>query len=345
MISRIRNWLADRIRATETIPLPLPGAPGDGEVSTALAGAMLADLIRERRAERRWRVVKRTGFSLFFVSGILFYVYFYLAASGAANPFERQPAAGSIGVVRISGPIASDRPASAENLIPQLRRAFESDRIRAVALQIDSPGGAPVESERINAFLSEIRTKHPKPLYAVIENVGASAAYMIAVHADEIYAGRYSLVGSVGAMLGGWDVHRALQRFDVERRMFASGELKTMLDPFLAPTEQADEKAQSMVSAIGAMFVAEVRHARGSRLNDSASIASGEVWNGDEALALGLIDGIGTLESLQAKLDGAPIRVYERRSPLGIAQAFSSWSAAVGRGAVDAVLERRFALD
>lgn len=94
MISRIRNWLADRIRATETIPLP--GTPGDGEVSTALAGAMLADLIRERRAERRWRVVKRTGFSLFFVSGILFYVYFYLAASGAANPFERQPAAGSI---------------------------------------------------------------------------------------------------------------------------------------------------------------------------------------------------------------------------------------------------------
>lgn len=340
MMLRIRTWLANWLRPQAQIdPAQLTTLPSDGELSGALAGAVLADLIRERRAERRWRAIRRTGIAILFVGGLLFYGYTYLSATGSSGLFERAPEQGSLGVIRVSGPIGADRAASARNLIPQLRRAFESDRIRAVVIQIDSPGGAPLEAERINTFVREIRITHPKPVYAVIENIGASAAYMIAVQADEIWAGRYSLVGSIGAMLGSWDVHRVLERVDVERRVFASGELKTMLDPFLPTTDEAQGKAQSMVDAVGRMFVDEVRAARGARLVAS-SIDSGEVWNGSEAKALGLIDEIGTLEALQAKLDDAPIRVFERSGPFGFSRAVTEWSAIIARDAVESVLEQ-----
>lgn len=345
MLSRIRTWLADWLRPQAQIdPEHLLTLPGDREVSGALAGAVLADLIRERRAERRWRAIRRTGIAILFVGGLLFYGYVYLSATGSPSLFERAPEQGSLGVIRVSGPIGADRAASARNLIPQLRRAFESDRIRAVVIQIDSPGGAPLEAERINAFVRESRRTHPKPVYAVIENIGASAAYMIAVQADEVWAGRYSLVGSVGAMLGSWDVHRVLERMEVDRRVFASGELKTMLDPFLPTTEQATDKAQAMVDAVGRMFADEVRAARGTRLLEPA-IGSGEVWNGAEAKALGLIDEIGTLEALQAKLDGAPIRVFAPRGPLGFSRSMTEWSTAVVREAVESVLAQPMRLE
>lgn len=339
MMVRIRTWLANWLRPPATIEAAnIQTLPSTGELSDALARAMLADLIKERRAERRWRAIRRTGFAALFVGGLLFYAYFYLNAIGSSNPFERAPEAGSIGVVRLSGPIVADRDASARNVIPQLRRAFESDRIRAVVLQIDSPGGAPLEAERINAFMREIRRSHPKPVYAVIENIGASAAYLIAVQADEIWAGRYSLVGSIGATLGSWDVHRALERMDVSRRVFASGDLKTMLDPFMQTTDQAAAKAQSMVDAVGRMFADEIRVARGVRLVEQA-VDSGEVWNGAEAQALGLIDELGTIEMLQAKLEHAPIKVFERRGPFGFSGTLTEWSAAVAHKTVQVLME------
>lgn len=343
MMRRFRRWLARWIQGGD-VELPVM-LPGDGEAGTALARAMLADLIQERRTERRWRRIKRIGISLMFLGGLSTYVWMYLVASGGPNPFAFKPEPGSLGVVRISGAIAAERPASAAKVIPQLRQAFESDRIRAVVLQIDSPGGAPVESERIVSYLAEMRAKHPKPVYAVIETVGASAAYMIAVGADEIYAQRYSLVGSIGAMLAGWDLHRAMERYGVERRSFASGELKTMLDPFQPATEAATAKAQSMVDSIGTLFVEDVREARGDRLVlDAERLASGEVWNGVEAKAYGLVDAIGTLETLQARFDDAPIKRYDDGGLLGLQGATARWGEAVGAGFAQLLTERSMTL-
>lgn len=333
MIRRLRNWLAARIRADE--PLALVPLPADGETGTAIAQAMLADLITERRAERRWRLVKRSGLAIVFVGGLLVYAWMYMSAMGIPNPFVPAPAPGSLGVVSVTGPIGTNRPASAEKLIPQLKSAFESDRIRAVVLQIDSPGGTPVEAERIVGYIRAMRAKHPKPVYAVIDTLGASAAYMIAVSADEIHANRYSLVGSVGAMLGSWDVHRALERHEIERRAFASGDLKVMLDPFLPPTPEGTAKAQELVDGVGAQFLSDVRAARGERLRIAPErLGSGEVWSGEEAQALGLVDALGTLEALQAQLDDAPIKRYGAGGPfgLGLTSAVAGWAQALGAG-------------
>lgn len=332
MIGRLRQWFAGGTSPALSV------LPQDQEITAALAHAMLSDLIVERRAERRWRRIKRFALATVFVGGIALYAWLYLTAIGVPNPFVPAPAQGSLGVVRINGPILAERPASARRLLPQLKQAFESDRIRAVVLQIDSPGGAPVEAERIVTYLREMRAKHPKPVYAVIETVGASAAYMIAVGADEIYATRYSLVGSVGAMLSGWDLHQALERHAIERRAFASGDLKMMLDPFLPPTDGATRKAQEMVDGIGALFLQDVRAARGARLGVTPEqLGSGAVWTGVEAHELGLVDTLGTLETLQSTLGDAPIKRYEGGGLLGLASAMTSWAHAIGAGLGEAL--------
>jgi protease-4 len=146
--------------------------------------------------------------------------------------------------------------------------------------------------------MDSLRAEHVKPVVAVISNVGASAAYLIALHADKIYAGRYSLVGSIGAVLASWDLHRAAERLEVSQRIYASGPLKAMLSPFQPTTPESDAKARLLIRGLGEAFVAEVRRLRGARLSDAADIATGEVWLGPDARTLGLVDGIGTLEEV-----------------------------------------------
>lgn len=268
--------------------------PKPTDLTQAMAEALVADLLRERRLERRWRWVTRTlliGGSL-----ALSLLYFFLWAPQLG--WRVGPINDVVGVVRIDGEITRGSPASAERVVPALRKAFESARVKAVLLAIDSPGGSPGEAERIYRAVESLRSEHGKPVIAVISNVGTSAAYLIALHADKIYAGQYSLVGSIGAVLASWDLHRAAERFEVSQRLYASGPLKAMLSPFHPTTPESDAKARLLIRGLGEAFVAEVRRLRGTRLSDAADIATGEVWLGSDARALGLVDGIGTLEEV-----------------------------------------------
>ena len=163
-------------------------------------------------------------------------------------------------------------------------------------LSIDSPGGSPVEAERISTALEGFKKSHPKPVAAVINNIGASAAFMIALHADKIIAGKYSLVGSIGAIIAPWQLDRAIAKFDVSQRVYASGRLKSFLNPFTPVSREVDVKAQMLVDQLGAAFLQEVREKRGTRLKEDVDVATGEVWPGPEAKSLGLVDDVGTLE-------------------------------------------------
>jgi protease IV len=181
--------------------------------------------------------------------------------------------------------------------------------VKVVVLSIDSGGGAPVEAERIGFMIDTLRKKHGKPVYAVIQNIGASAAYMIAMNTDKIYAGRYSLVGSIGAVMSSWDLHRAINKLEVEQKVFASGELKAMLNPFVAPTKGAERKAQELVDKAGAIFQSQLMERRKSKLITGINYGSGEIWDGDQAVKIGLIDELGTIESIALAHD-AVIREY-----------------------------------
>jgi protease-4 len=255
----------------------------------------MTDLLRERRSERNWRNIKRIVISGSAVVLFAIYVGFYVTSLG----YHMIPNSDIVGVVRIVGAIEEDsKTASANAVIPALARAFSKPNVKAVVVAIDSGGGKPGESERIFNYIAQKKKETGKPVIAVIGNTGASAAYMIAMHCDKVYAGRYSLVGSVGAILQTWDFHRVPERFDVQRKVYASGSLKGMLDPWVESTPEAEAKAHQLVGAMGKTFAKDVRDARGSKLKPGVDYFTGEVWTGEQALELGLIDEVNTLDSV-----------------------------------------------
>lgn len=284
--------------------------PSTHDIQEAMSNAVIGDLLKERRSERRWRLLRRTGIAFAFVMGLAHYVIFYARVYG----FSFEPRQPTIAVIHVEGSIMQTSLASADKIIPALKRAFESDKVKAVILAIDSPGGAPVEAERITYLIDDLKMRHKKPVYAVIQNMGASAAYMIALHTDKIYAGRYSIVGSIGAVMSTWDVHRALARLDVYQRVYASGPLKAMANPFVESSPAAEKKAQELIDIMGGRFLDELRRTRGDRLKASAEYGTGEVWDGAAAKDLGLVDEIGTVESVAATFGKADIRDYGPKS-------------------------------
>lgn len=284
----------------------------ENEIRQTVSDELVRDVLRERRSERNWRLVKR---SLMVASGVVcfaMYLYSYSKQMG----WTWMPNSAVTGVVHVDGEIASGNVASADKIVPLLKSAFESEHVKAVVLSIDSPGGAPVEAERIYQAIKTFKKKNPKPVIAVINNVGASAAYMVALHTDKIYAAHYSLVGSVGAVLTGWDFHKALEKLQISQRVYASGHLKSMLNPFIPMTPEAERKAQELVQKMGERFKAEVVAARGKKLSGNVDYATGEAWDGVQAKELGLVDEVSTLDAVTASL-GHPVHDFGPQAAIG----------------------------
>lgn len=268
--------------------------PPQEEIKSLLADHILMDLLNERKSERRWKWIKRFTFST--IGALLFAVYLAFYASSLG--YRLIPNAEIVGVVNVSGSIGSGQLASAEELVPVLEKAFNSPKVKAIALNIDSPGGQPFESERVGQTIDRLKSETGKPVYAFIGNTGASAAYLLALHADKIIAGRYSLVGSIGAVITGWDLHKLAEKFDVTQRVYASGVHKNMLNPFVAMSKESETKAQEMVDQMAVVFADEFKSKRGTKLKEGFDYTTGEIWGGEEALAIGLIDEIGTIEGV-----------------------------------------------
>lgn len=247
--------------------------------------------VRREKHDRRWRIAGRMV--LIGVPAVLALFAYANSAGLQLGPFGEV-----VGVVHIDGEISATSPASAERVIPALKDAFESGNVKQVILAIDSPGGAPVEAERISQAISALRARHPKPVVAAISNIGASAAYMIALHTDRILAGKYSLVGSIGAVIAPWQVNRAMDKLGVSQRVYASGRLKSFLNPFIPVSPEAENKAQELVDRAGGTFLSELVQARGRKLKTGVDYGTGEVWSGAEAMELGLIDTVGTIDDL-----------------------------------------------
>jgi signal peptide peptidase SppA len=199
-----------------------------------------------------------------------------------------------------------------------LARAFSHDRLVAVALAVNSPGGAPTQSALVADRIRGLAAKRSVPVLAFCEDVAASGGYWLACAADEIYAHATSLVGSIGVVSSGFGMAGLLERFGVERRVHTAGDRKVRLDPF--SPEQPEDVAwlTGLQDDLHGQFVAWVRERRGDKLADDAEdLFSGEVWTGTKAAELGLVDGLGTMREVLAKrYADAHIVAVEPRRPL-----------------------------
>ncbi|MDX1693880.1 MAG: S49 family peptidase [Ketobacteraceae bacterium] len=242
----------------------------------------------EQKKSRRW--------SNIFKGGILIYMFvalfvFKFGFGGDIAPATEPHTA----LVNVKGMIADGYDANADSIVSGLRKAFEAEHSKAVVLRINSPGGSPVQSGMVYREILRLRDENPeKKVYAVITDVGASGAYYIAAAADEIYADQASIVGSIGVISDGFGFVEAIDKLGIERRIYNSGENKAMLDPFSPEDKEQTEFFQSVLNTVHQQFIEAVKQGRGDRLKDTETVFSGLMWSGEQALPLGLIDGLGS---------------------------------------------------
>ncbi|MFC9250927.1 S49 family peptidase [Amycolatopsis thailandensis] len=198
-----------------------------------------------------------------------------------------------------------------------LTRAFAHERLKAVALQINSPGGAPTQSGLVAERIRQLADEKNVPVLAFAEDVAASGGYWLACAADEIYAHRTSMVGSIGVISGGFGFTGLLERFGIERRLHTAGTNKSRLDPFSPEKPEDVEWLKKMHGQLHELFVDWVTERRGDRLSGSDDLFNGDVWLGARAVELGLIDGVGSLRQvITERYPDAEIAVAEPKKPL-----------------------------
>jgi protease-4 len=218
-----------------------------------------------------------------------------------------------------------------------MRTALEDPGSRALILLINSPGGSPVQAGLINDEIRRLRALHNKPVYAVVEESCASAAYYIAVAADQIFVDKASLVGSIGVLMDGFGFTGLMDKLGVERRLMTAGENKGFLDPFSPQTAPQRQHAQAMLDQIHKQFIEAVRKGRGERLKDNPEMFSGLFWSGQQAVDLGLADGLGSIDGVARDVVKAPDVIdYTQRENVA-ERLVKRFGVAVGEGSVRAL--------
>ena len=228
-----------------------------------------------------------------------------------------------VSLVRLHGvitPTTGPVPRSVINSVSTekvLERAFERDRLAAVALLINSPGGSPTQSALVADRIRGLAAEHDVPVLAFCEDVAASGGYWLACAADEIYAHATSIVGSIGVISQSFGLEGLLQRIGVERRLYTAGDAKSRLDPFLPEKPEDVVWLRGLQDQLHELFREWVVARRGDRLSTSTELFDGEVWTGARAVELGLVDGLGTARGVLAeRFPDADLVPIEGRRPL-----------------------------
>jgi protease-4 len=312
--------------APAAVAAPQPEAPG-WERAT-LEKLMFATL-EEQRLARRWRAFTRLAWLTFFI-----FLIWTLAYRGTPTADKSTP---HTAVIQIEGEIGPKQEASAEFIVAAARAAFEDAGAQAVVLLINSPGGSPVQAGIINDELKRLKAKYKKPLYAVVEESCASAAYYIAASADRIFVDKASIVGSIGVLMEGFGFVGLMEKLGIERRLMTAGENKGFLDPFSPQTDRQRQHAQQMLDQVHRQFIDVVKTGRGKRLKEVPELFSGLFWTGQQAVDMGLADQLGNLDYVAREIVKAEDLVdYTRRE--NVAEKLAKrFGASIGEGAVKAL--------
>ena len=289
-----------------------PSPPNNsGKEWQILEKAVMAS-VEEQRRSRRWGVFFKL-LTFVYLLAILGMIFSPGSSSGTAD-FGKD----HVAVVDISGEIADDSDANANDIISGLQDAFEAKHSKAVLLRINSPGGSPVQSAYVYDEIRKLKAEHKdKKVYAVITDIGASGAYYIAAAADQIYVSPASLVGSIGVIMPGFGAQALAQKIGIEDRTMTAGQHKAILNPMASVSPEEKAHVQKLLDTIHQQFITAVKQGRGQRLKETPEMFSGLFWTGQQAVELGLADGLGSVKSV-AKLAGSEEMVdySARKNPI-----------------------------
>ena len=254
-----------------------------------ITSTLVQDLLREKRSDRRWKNIR-------FIAWFLLITYVLLnifSHAGSINPIEQNR---YVALIRLDGMIAPGRGFSAEEIIPVLQDAFSDKNAAGIVIDINSPGGTPVQAAIIHDAIIAFKKKYHKKVIVVGEDMLTSGAYYVAVSGDKIYVNASTLTGSIGVIMKGFGFVDVMKKIGVERRVYISGNDKNRLDPFLPQNPEDVKKIQVVMDEVRQTFAQAVLDGRKGKLHaDSQTLFNGDFWSGEAALKLGLVDNVGNL--------------------------------------------------
>lgn len=332
------EWESDKNPGWGAPSKPASVGAGDEGREGRLIEKLVNTLQSEQRKSRRWGIFFKL-LTFVYLFALLFVLNLPIGDSLKSETTEHTA------VIDVDGPIAADKNASADNIIGSLREAFDNDAAKAVILRINSPGGSPVQAGYVYDEIKRLRGLHPdKKVYAVIADIGASGAYYIAAAADDIYADKASLVGSIGVIAGGFGFTGIMDKLGVERRLYTSGKHKAFLDPFSPEKDSEVAFWKQVLDTTHRQFIEQVKKGRGDRLKENPELFSGLIWTGEQALDLGLIDGLGSTSYVARDIVGQKELVDYTHKSSRVQQLVDRFGASAGSAALDQLLESRLEL-
>lgn len=269
--------------------------------------------IKQIRSEKRWK----HGLAL---SKLVIYTAIFCTVAFVSNDELREALFNSqdeqhVAVVDVVGQIASNGPASSQWVSDGLEKAFKNKDSVAVVLNVNSPGGSPVQSELIYRQAMFLKDKYDKDLIAVIGDIGASGGYYVSTAAENIYSEQASLVGSIGVISSSFGFSEVINKLGVERRVITSGTSKSMLDPYKPLSEKDIIVMKKIMSNTHELFIQRVVESRKERISETdGAIFSGKVFDGQQALALGLIDGFKSINEIKRDYEVTKTINYSKKA-------------------------------
>lgn len=316
---------------------PIGQEPHPTTWERSMLNNVLMASVKEQRSARRWKIFFRFFWTFLFLG----YIGFLFFLNSDRTKLETQD---HVAVVEIRGTIMAGESASAQQINAALREAFKNEHSQAVILRINSPGGSPVQAEMIYDEINRLRAQYNKPVYAAIEDVGASAAYYIAAAADDIYVSRSAIVGSIGVLTNQFGFVDLMDKLGVERRLMTSGGHKGIMDPFSPMTPEDEVFVRNMLNQIHVTFIDAVKAGRGERLQIDNDTFSGLFWIGRESIDRGLADNFGTVESIARDVVGVERMVNYTKEPNMLDVFARQIGAGIGDTAIEAIQSSSYEL-
>lgn len=279
-----------------------------------ISSSLVQDLLKEKRADRRWKNIRFVAWFIL-IAYLIFSIFGHfgkssLSSSGAMSKYTA--------LIRLDGMIAPGREFSSQEVIPVLQEAFADKNAAGVVLDINSPGGTPVQAAIIHDAIVKFKKKYNKKVVVVGEDLLTSGAYYVAVSGDKIYVNANTLTGSIGVIMKGFGFVDLMKKLGVERRVYIAGTDKDRLDPFLPQTPEDLAKIKTVIEEVHQNFEQTVLEGRKGRLKaDPATLFTGDFWSGQTAVKLGLADNIGNLmDAMQTEFGTTEFKEYGGSSNL-----------------------------
>jgi signal peptide peptidase SppA len=218
-----------------------------------------------------------------------------------------------VAVVNLHGVIGKggkiDPGINIENVEPLLEKAFSTKKLKAVAINVNSPGGSPVQSELIYNRIRELALEKKIPVFTFAQDVAASGGYFILCAGDEMFAHDASIIGSIGVISAGFGFQELIKKIGVERRIYAEGKNKAVLDPFSPENPENIQILKAAQKDVYESFKNLVLEKRKDKLRKSEEeLFNGAFWSGKAAVQIGLVDAISDMRKAMKEKFGKDIK-------------------------------------